>query len=70
MTLDVFRVDVVDVDLDAALNTCVDQRFVQRLIRIQQLHVLADHGDADRLQRVQLGIEYLDPLRQIRRLSF
>ena len=47
MTLDVFGVNIVDIDLNATLDAGVNQRFVERLVGIQQLHVLTDHGDTD-----------------------
>ena len=40
-------------------------RLDQRLVRIQQLHVLADHGDGDFAMRVELGIDDIIPLAQI-----
>ena len=41
----------------------------QRLVGVQQLHVLADHGDGDFLLRVQLGIDHALPLGEIGRLA-
>ena len=40
-------------------------RFDQRLVRVQQLHVLADHRDGHFLLRVELGIDDLVPLGQV-----
>ncbi|MND61809.1 hypothetical protein D3C80_530710 [compost metagenome] len=40
-------------------------RFDQRLVGIQQLHVLADHGDGDFTGRVQLGIDHAVPFGQV-----
>ena len=42
---DLFRVDVMDVDLASALDAGVDERLGQRLVRLGQVDVLADHGD-------------------------
>ncbi len=39
--------------------------FDQRLVGIQQLHVLADHGDGDFMLRVELGVDHGFPLGQI-----
>src|SRR4029077_1329427 len=43
--LDVGRLDVVDVDAGAALESPVHQRFMEREIGIADLYVLADHRD-------------------------
>lgn len=40
-------------------------RLDQRLVGVQQLHVLADHGDGDFVLRVELGIDHGFPLGQI-----
>jgi len=44
----------------------VAHRFDQRLVRVQKLHVLADHGDGDFVLRVELGVDHGFPLGQIR----
>ena len=36
--------------------------FVQRLISVQQLHVLTNHGDVNFIVRIQLCINYFIPL--------
>ena len=66
MTLDQLGIDVLDVDLHPRLDAGMDQRLVERLVGVEQLHVLADHGDVDRLERIELGVEDMDPLGQIR----
>ena len=45
ITLDVFGIDVVDIDLGAGLDAGVQQGFDQRLVRVEKLHVLANHGN-------------------------
>ena len=61
VALDFLGVDEVDVDLHTPLDTGVGQRLVQRLVGVEQLHVLADHRDVDGLERVELGVEHRDP---------
>ena len=43
--------------------------FDQRLVGIQQLHVLADHGDGDFVLGVELGVNHTLPLGQIGRTA-
>ncbi len=40
-------------------------RFDQRLVGVQQLHVLADHGDGDFVLGVELGVDDLFPLGEV-----
>lgn len=67
--LDLLGVDVAQVDLGAVLDAGVAHGLDQRLVGVQQLHVLADHGDGDFLLRVQLGIDHALPLGKIGRLA-
>ena len=68
--LDVRGLDVVNVHARTRLQARVHQRFVQREVRIADLHVLADHGDVDLSVRIRLGADHLAPLRQIRGRCF
>src|SRR5690554_196135 len=65
VTLDVFGVDVVDVDLGAGLDASVQQGLNQRLVSFQQLHVLTDHGDGDFLLRIHQRFHNGVPLAQV-----
>ena len=65
LLLDVFGVDVAQVDLGAALDAGVGHRLDQRLVRVQQFHVLADHGDGDFTLGVELGIDHPVPFGQV-----
>ena len=65
LVLDVFGVDITQVDLGAVLDAGVTHRLDQRLVRIEQFHVLANHGDGDFFFRVELGIDHAIPLGQI-----
>ncbi|MND60290.1 hypothetical protein D3C80_515140 [compost metagenome] len=65
LVLDVFGIDVAQVDLGTVADAGVTHRFDQRLVGVQQLHVLADHGDGDFVLRVELGVDHGFPLGQI-----
>src|SRR5882757_10053092 len=64
--LDVSGLDVVNVDTRAALQAAMHQRFVQRQIRVADLHVLADHRDVNLPVRIRFGAHDLTPLGEIR----
>ncbi len=60
-----FGIDVAHHDPGAIVDTCVFERFVERLVGIQQIHVLANHGDHDLALGVALVVHHQIPLREI-----
>ena len=64
-TLNVFGVDVTDVHFGAVVNASMINRFDQRLIGIQQVHVLTDHRDRHFFLWVELGVCHVIPFRQV-----
>ena len=64
-TLNVFGIDVTDVHFGAMVNTGMINRFDQRLIGIQQVHILTDHRDGHFLLWVELGVCHVIPFRQV-----
>src|SRR5690554_1520852 len=68
--LDGFGVDIAQVDLGTALDAGVAHGLDQRLVGVQQLHVLADHGDGDFLLGIELGVYHTVPLGQIGAAAF
>ncbi len=65
ISLDSFRVDIAHVNFSVSMNTRVFKRFIQRLIGVQQLHVLADHGDGQLAILIQIAVDNRIPLRQV-----
>ena len=63
--LNVFGIDVADVHFSAVMDTCVINRFDQRFIGIQKIHVLTDHGDGHFFLWVELGVGNVIPFRKI-----
>src|SRR5467141_2067449 len=59
--LDGFRIHVADVDLAARMDSRMNERFVERLVGIGKVDVLADHGDGDFVLRVLERLEQLFP---------
>src|SRR6185503_480641 len=49
--LDLLGVDVLEVDADVVVQPAVDERLVERLVRVAQVDVLADHADLHRAAR-------------------
>ena len=45
-------------------------RFDQRLVRVQQFHVLADHRDGDFVLWIELGVDHFVPLGQVGAVAF
>ncbi len=62
--LDLLGVDIVNVDLGVGVDAGVQQGFVQRLVGIGQIHVLADHGDVHRGGRVLDRLHHPFPVGQ------
>src|SRR6202012_4281320 len=52
LRFDLFRVDVFDVDLGRRMNRRMAQRFDQRLVRLRQVDILANHADGDLVLRM------------------
>ncbi len=67
--LDVFRVEIGDIDLAAGMNPGMLDRLDQRLVGLGQVNVLADEGDADLVLRVLQRHDQLVPGRQVGRLG-
>ena len=66
--LDFFCVDVIDLNPGIGLQAGMIQRFVQRLVGINQIHVLAHHTDAHQtLSLTEFAAHHVLPLRQIGR---
>ena len=65
VALDLFRVDVDDVDLGASVDAGVLQRFGQRLVRLGQIDVLAHHRDLDRVVRLLDRVDDVVPGGQV-----
>ena len=65
--LDLARVDIGDVHPGPRLNTGVADRFVQRLVGIEQFHVLAHHRQVELTLRIELGINDPIPFAEIGR---
>jgi hypothetical protein len=65
--LDLLGVDVDRLDLALVRDAAVRERFVQALVGVRQVDVLADHRDAHRRLRVLDGGDDAAPARQVRR---
>jgi hypothetical protein len=63
--LDRLGIHVVDVHARARLDARVDQRFGERLVRILQVHVLADHRDVDLVLGVLEAVDDVFPHREV-----
>jgi hypothetical protein len=64
----VFRIDVLDLDPRVVVDAGVAQRLVQRLVRVGQIDVLAAHRDRDLVLRVLDLVHEVVPARQVGRL--
>ena len=51
LLLDLLGVDVLELDLALVVETAVDERLVERLVRVLEVHVLADDADLHRPAR-------------------
>jgi len=65
--LDRLRIDVTDVDPAAGMDTGVDQRLGERLVRLGEIDILADQRDGDRVLRMLERVHELVPLREVGR---
>src|SRR5690606_41857635 len=63
--LDPLRVNITDLHLGAGPDTCMLNGFNQRLIRIEQFHVLAHHGNFHGTLRALLSLDHGFPFAQI-----
>src|SRR6267143_301160 len=59
--LDDFRIHVTDVDPAARMDSRMNQRFVERLVGIGEIDVLADHRDGDLVLRMLERLDQLFP---------
>ncbi len=66
LVLEQLRVDPVDVDLYAIGDAAVHERFVERLVRVRQADIFADHADSDFAFRVLQTIHDIEPALEIR----
>ncbi len=62
----IFRIQVKDIDLGAVADAGVDQGFIERLVGVYQLDVLAHHTHGDFIIGIELGFHHTIPLAQIR----
>ena len=60
-----FRIDPLGVDLHPVSHTAVNQRFIERLVRVLQADILSDHADRDFAFRIGMAVHYIVPARQI-----
>ena len=68
MTFNILGVDVIDFDINQSLQTGMFQRFVQRLVGVEQIHVLADHGNAHAAALfAELATQHIVPFREVGR---
>ena len=63
--LEYFGVDPADVDLHAIGDAAMDQRFVERLVRVLQPDIFADHADGDFAFGVGQAIDDVGPAREV-----
>ena len=66
VTLEHFGVEPADVDLDPVRHAAVDERLVQRLIRVGQRDIFADDADRDFAFGIEITIDDIFPAREIR----
>ncbi len=66
VALDRLGIDVVDVHLAAGMDAGVRQRLRQRLVRLRQIDVLADHRDVHRVLGMLQRLDEAVPRRQVR----
>ena len=57
-----FRVDVHDPNLDVVGDAAMDQGLIERLVRVAELHILADEADAHLILRMAQLAHDLFPL--------
>src|SRR2546425_99785 len=66
-TFQLLGVDVIDLDPAVVGEAAVGQGLIETLVGIDQVHVLAHHGDTHPLARVFERLDNLFPLAQVRR---
>ena len=69
LLLDVFRIDIDDIDLAARVDAGVLERLDQRLVGFGQVDVLADEGDLHRMLGMFERVDQAFPHRQVGRLG-
>src|SRR5262249_48364735 len=68
LALDVLRLNLAHQHARLQRDPSVVQRLVDGLVRVLQLHVLADDGDRDLLLRVEDALEHGAPVADVERL--